>query len=210
MAGGCGAGLVDRYRLGRYRPLVLWLSAVLVAAVSNVDNLAAGIALGLRGTRITLAPNALIAGVTMAGTAAALTSGHALARLLPTGLADSVGAVIIVSIGVMTVVASRSPVREPAAGTSRRPGLSPTLAWREAALLAVALALNNVGTGVGAGIAGIPPLITTALAAAFSFLCVGSGSQVGRRAGPLVGRHARLVAGLGLVCLGGAILVGAA
>ena len=83
------------------------------------------------------------------------------------------------------------------------------LSWREAVLLAIALSLNNVGTGVGAGIAGIPPLMTTVLAGAFSLLCVGGGSQVGRLAGPLVGRHARLVAGLGLVCLGGAMLAGA-
>jgi putative Mn2+ efflux pump MntP len=182
---------------------------VLIAAVSNLDNLAAGVALGLRGTRITLAPNVLIAGVTMAGTTGALTSGQALARLLPPTLAASVGAVIIVSIGVMTVVASRSPGREPATGKGRGPVPSQTLAWREAALLAIALSLNNIGTGVGAGIAGIPPLTTTVLAGAFSLLCVGSGSQVGRHAGPLVGRHARLVAGLGLVCLGGAILVSA-
>ena len=83
------------------------------------------------------------------------------------------------------------------------------LSWREAVLLAIALSLNNVGTGVGAGIAGIPPLMTTVLAGAFSLLCVGGGSQVDRLAGPLVGRHARLVAGLGLVCLGGAMLAGA-
>jgi putative Mn2+ efflux pump MntP len=182
---------------------------VLIAAVSNLDNLAAGVALGLRGTRITLGPNVLIAGVTMAGTAGAQTSGHALAGLLPPTVADSLGAVIIVSIGVVTVVASRSPVREPATGRGRRPGPSQTLAWREAVLLAIALSLNNVGTGVGAGIAGIPPLTTTVLAGTFSLLCVGGGSQVGRHAGPLVGRHAQLVAGLGLVCLGGAILVGA-
>jgi putative Mn2+ efflux pump MntP len=176
--------------------------------MSNLDNLAAGIALGLRGTRITLAPNVLIAGVTMAGTAGALTSGHALARLLPQSVAASVGAVIIVSIGVMTVVTSRSPVREPAAGVGRRPGSSQTLAWREAVPLAIALSLNNIGTGVGAGIAGIPPVTTTVLAGAFSLLCVGGGSQVGRLASPLVGRHARLVAGLVLACVGGAMLGG--
>jgi hypothetical protein len=51
--------------------------------------------------------------------------------------------------------------------------------------------------------------MTTVLAGAFSVLCVGGGSQLGRRAGPLVGRQARLVAGLGLVCLGGAMLAGA-
>jgi putative Mn2+ efflux pump MntP len=189
---------------------VLWLSAVLIAAVSNLDNLAAGVELGLRGTRITLGPNVLIACVTMAGTAGAITSGHALARLLQPSVAGSVGAVIIVSIGVMTVVASCSPVGEPAAGMCRLPGPSEMLSWREAVLLAIALSLNNVGTGVGAGIAGIPPLMTTLLAGAFSIMCVGGGSRVGRVAGPLVGRHARLVAGLGLVCLGGAMLAGVA
>ena len=189
-------------------PVVLWPSALLIAVVSNLDNYAAGVALGLRGTRIASAPNVLIAGVTMAGTAGAITFGDSLARLLRPSLAGSLGAVIIVSIGVVTVAASRSSVPEPTVGMGRLPGRSPTLSWREAALLAIALSLNNVGTGVGAGIAGIPPLITTLLAGAFSLCCVGGGSRVGRRAGPLVGRHARLVAGLGLVCLGGAMLAG--
>jgi putative Mn2+ efflux pump MntP len=187
---------------------VLWLSALLIAAVSNLDNLAAGVAIGLRGTRVASAPNALIAAVTMSGTAGAITFGHALARLLRPSVAGSVGAVIIVSIGLMTVAASRSSVREPAAGRGRLPGPPYAVSWREAALLAIALSLNNVGTGVGAGIAGIPPLITTLLAGAFSLCCVGGGSRVGRLAGPLVGRHARLLAGLGLVCLGGAMLAG--
>lgn len=187
---------------------MLWLSAVLIAAVSNLDNLAVGVALGVRGTRVAPAPNVLIAGVTMAGTASAITFGHALARLLRPNLAGAVGAVIIVSIGVMTVAASRSSVCEPTAGMGRLPGPSQTLSWREAALLAIALSLNNVGTGVGAGIAGIPPLMTTVLAGAFSIICVGGGSRIGRLAGPLVGRHGRLVAGLGLVFLGGAMLAG--
>jgi putative Mn2+ efflux pump MntP len=187
---------------------VLLLSAVVIAAVSNLDNLAAGVALGLRGTRIALAPNVLIAVVTMAGTAGALMSGHALARLLPPSVAGSVGAVIIAAIGIVTVLASRSPVGEPAAGVDRRPGPSQMLSWREAVVLAIALSLNNVGTGVGAGIAAVPPLMTTLLAGAFSLSCVGGGSAVGRLVGPTVGRQARLLAGLALVCLGGAMLAG--
>jgi putative Mn2+ efflux pump MntP len=55
---------------------------VLIAAVSNLDNLAAAITLGPRGTRISIAQNALIGGVTMAGTAGAMTAGAALAGLL--------------------------------------------------------------------------------------------------------------------------------
>jgi putative Mn2+ efflux pump MntP len=148
------------------------------------------------------------ASVTMVGTAGAITSGHALARLLQPSAAGALGPVIIGSIGVMTVVASRSPVREPAARMCRLRGPLKTLSWQEAVLLAIALSLNNVGTGVGAGIAGIPPVMTTALAGAFSIMSVGGGSRIGRVTGPLVGRHARLIAGLGLVCLGGAMLAG--
>jgi putative Mn2+ efflux pump MntP len=48
---------------------VLWLSAVLIAAVSNLDNLAAGAAFGMRDTRIGAAPNVVIAAVTMVATA---------------------------------------------------------------------------------------------------------------------------------------------
>jgi hypothetical protein len=52
--------------------LVLWFSAVLVAAVSNLDNLAAGFAYGVRDRRIGVVPNAVIAAVTMAGTGSTL------------------------------------------------------------------------------------------------------------------------------------------
>ena len=103
---------------------------MLIAAVSNLDNLAAGVALGLRGTRIAPAPNVLIAGVTMVGTAGAITFGHALSRLVGASLSSSVGAVIIVSIGVVTVAASRASVSEPTAGVGRLPGPFQSLSWR--------------------------------------------------------------------------------
>jgi putative Mn2+ efflux pump MntP len=85
---------------------VLWLSAVLIAAVSNLDNLAAGVAFGMRDTRIAAAPNVVIAVVTMAATAGAMTFGHVLSRVLPPSLAAALGASIISAIGVWTVLAS--------------------------------------------------------------------------------------------------------
>ena len=56
---------------------MLWLSAALIAPVSGLDNLGAGIASGLRETRITAIPNAVIAALTMTATAAAVISGRA-------------------------------------------------------------------------------------------------------------------------------------
>jgi putative Mn2+ efflux pump MntP len=101
---------------------VLWLSAVLIAVVSNLDNLAAGVAFGMRDTRIAATPNVVIAAVTMAATAGAMTSGHALSRVLPPELAASLGASIISAIGVRTILASLHDVRLPASSPGRGSG----------------------------------------------------------------------------------------
>jgi putative Mn2+ efflux pump MntP len=100
---------------------VLWFSAVLVAAVSNLDNLAAGFAYGVRDTRIGVVPNAVIAAVTMAGTAVALTSGRELGTLMPSSLAGDVGALIVISIGVGMVVAAIRALRRRVAAVERQP-----------------------------------------------------------------------------------------
>lgn len=104
------AGRVDP----TYRLAVLLLSAVLVATVSNLDNLAVGTAFGMRGTRIAVVPNVIIAAVTMAGTAGAMTSGDALSGLMPPSLASALGGLIIIAIGAGTLLASLRTVRVPA------------------------------------------------------------------------------------------------
>jgi putative Mn2+ efflux pump MntP len=71
--------------------------------------------------------------------------------------------------------------------------------------------LNNVASGVGAGLAGISPLATTLLAGAFSLLCVGGGSRLGWAIGrQLFGSRASVVAGLTLAGVGVAALTGVA
>lgn len=192
------------------------LFAVLIAAVSNLDNLGVGFAFGMRDTRIATAPNLVIAVLTMAGTAGAMTSGRALSHLMSPSLATDAGALIIIAIGVATVVTSLRTMRRPAAAAVARHSLSGArgksngVSWREAVPIGVALSLNNVGSGVGAGIAGVSPLATTLLAGAFSLICLGGGSRVGWSAGRGVfGRWAQLVAGLVLVGIGVATPLGA-
>jgi putative Mn2+ efflux pump MntP len=193
---------------------VLWLLAALVAVVSNLDNLAAGIAFGIRDTRIGAAPNTVIAVVTMAGTGAAMIFGRSLSLLMPQWLASDLGSLIIIAIGVKTVIVAAWTLAHPAPehGPERLPRAGGgTVSCRKALLLGVALSLNNVGSGVGAGIAGVPPLVTTVLAGGVSLLCVGGGSRVGASVGRrLLGRRAPLVAGVVLVGVGTAMLSGAA
>jgi len=191
---------------------MLLLSAILIAAVSNLDNLAVGLAYGARRRTVGAAANLIIALVTMAATAVALTSGRAISHLIPASVASWLGSLIIIAIGVATVLASRPTIATAGrdsprpAGSLRSPG---AVSHREALALGFALSLNNLLSGVGAGIAGVPPLVTTLLAGAFSLLCVGGGALVGRWLGRVVfGLRAPLVAGLLLMAIGSSTLPG--
>lgn len=190
------------------------LRAVLIAALSNLDNLGVGVALGIRGTRVAAIPSLIIAAITMAGTAAAMLSGRALSKLVASSTAASLGALIIIGVGAATVLAALIARR---ASTRSRRDLSVQArrnetgftSYREALVLGVALSANNVGSGIGAGVVGIPPLATTLLAGAFSLLCIGGGSSAGRFLGrPLLGDRGPLVSGLALLAVGIGMLSG--
>lgn len=200
---------------------MLWLSVVLVAMVSNVDNLAAGIALGFRGTRIASAPNLVIAAVTMAATAGAMISGRAVSHSLTPSVASALGALVIGAIGVWIILASLHIVRRTTPWTKRRDGrrqhdreplagelgAETAMSLHEAVALGVALALNNVAAGAGAGLAGVSPLATTVLAGGLSLICVGGGSRVGLPLGRLVAsRRASLISGAILLGVAAMIL----
>lgn len=191
------------------------LAPLLIGAVSNLDNLGAGIAFGIRGTRIGAMANLLVAAVTMAATAAAVTGGHVVSSLLPPAVTGWLGPLIVIAIGVATihasVRASRRRDRADARLGARRPSgsVDDVVSWRGAIVLGAALSANNLGMGVGAGVAGVGALATTIWAGLLSLACVGGGSYLGRVSGRLVlGRHAPLIAGLLLLAVGGAMLPG--
>lgn len=189
---------------------------VLIALVSNLDNLGVGVAYGIRGTKISEVPNLIIAAITMAGTAGAITFGRGLSTLIAPSTGATVGSLIIIGIGVTTVLtsivadgartSSTLPHGDPARGRS---GGSDFISYRAAVVLGVALSVNNVGTGIGAGLAGVAPLTTTLLAGAFSLLFIGFGSSAGKALARLLfDKSAQLVSGLALVAIGTAMLSG--
>jgi putative Mn2+ efflux pump MntP len=196
-------------------PIMLWLSAVLIAAVSNLDNLGVGTAFGMRDTPVSALANVIIAAVTMAATAIAMTFGRALSQLIAPSIGSALGSAIIIAVGAGTVITWIRTIRTPA--RSRIPPGAPptnvlhrnTISPREALVLGVALSMNNLGAGVGAGVAGVPALATTLLAGTFSLLAVGGGSRTGSSLGRSVfGRGAPLIAGLVLLAVGCATLPG--
>jgi putative Mn2+ efflux pump MntP len=195
---------------------VEWPAALLIGAVSNLDNLGVGVALGMRGRRIGAVANLIVAGITMAATAAAVTCGHLLSKLIPSAVTGWLGPLIIIAIGVVTArpcaqrPRSLNCVLAAAWGASRLPpDVDRAVSWREAIVFGVALSVNNLGTGVGAGVSGIPAVATTMSAGLLSLVCVGGGSHFGRILGRLVlRRYAPVIAGALLLAVGTALLPG--
>jgi putative Mn2+ efflux pump MntP len=185
-------------------------AALLIGVVSNVDNLGVGVAFGIRGARIGAVSNLIVAGITTAATAAAVTSGHAVSQRLPSGVAAWLGPLIIIVIGIATVLASAGPPRPPGDAHAPWPdplGVDRIVSWRAAIVLGAALSLNNVGTGVGAGVSGVPAVATAVSAGLLSLVCVGGGSRVGGAFGRvLLGRHAPVIGGVLLLAVGAAML----
>ena len=175
------------------------VSMVLLCVASNVDNLSAAVALGLRSVPIPPLQNAVIAAVTVVGTFVSMAAGALLTQRVARAAGD-IGAVAIIAIAASTILRSWNPTPMT---TPTVPGPETTLpaarapiSFRATIGLAVALAVNNVITGVGAGATGLSPGWTALLSGLVSVVFVGGGDRLAlsiavvlsaRRAGALAG-----------------------
>ncbi len=195
---------------------------LLIAISSNADNLVVGTAYGMRNVRVPLLSNLFIAVFTGFATLASILAGRQIAGNMPAQLASLLGGGIIAVIGGWALVeAVLSPAADAATAATRikRPGLGRLLSvlkdpvsadgdcsghidLKEVCLLAVALSLNNIGNGFGAGMAGMNPLFTTIAVMLFSVILLWAGVTAGHYGQRMLGSFARVVSGVLLVAVG--------
>ncbi len=194
-----------------------------IAVSSNLDNLGVGLAYGTKKIRLPVSSNLLIAVITSCGTVISMVFGRHIAFIARNQrLTSAVGAGIIVAVGLYLLVQS---LRKKDIDVSQRSGgrlwwlreiarlsRDPTLADRdssrsidpgEAAILGIALTLNNLPNGFAAGLIGLSPALTTAAVFVFSLLLLWVGIWFGSRfASRLLGSWTGPAAGIMLVALG--------
>jgi putative sporulation protein YtaF len=205
------------------------VTILLLAVSCNLDNVGVGIAYGARGVGIPLTSNLMIALITACGTGLCIIFGHQVFQVLPSQIAIILGAACLIVMGVWViwqemeghnskdqVTTLTNEVQDLHKESLARRMLlilkNPFLAdqdasghidLRESLLLSLALMLNNLPNGVGAGLLGLSPLFTTlmvGLLSIFTFwLGIGLGRSVGIR---WLGRHAGTVSGLLLIVIG--------
>ncbi len=206
------------------------LLTILILALScNLDNVGVGIAYGARGIGIPLASNLLIALITAAGTGLCIVFGQQIFQVLPGEVGVILGAVLLIGMGVWVIrqeVVGRSCQGQEVQATAPANGLDqkswlrrlllilqhPVLAdqdssgyidLKESLLLSMALMLNNIPNGVGAGLLGLSTLLTTLMVGVLSVVTFWVGIGLGRSVGVRwLGRHASTVSGLLLILIG--------
>ncbi|MDO4270682.1 MAG: manganese efflux pump [Eubacteriales bacterium] len=174
-----------------------FLSIVIFGISSNIDCMAVGLSYGMKRKHIGAAASLIIGVISFMGTALSMLFGKSIALLLPPKLPNLLGGCIIFMIGAAGMLRS-------ALGRDKEHAEQAVmLTQREAVVLGLALAVNNIGLGVGASITGMSVFPTALLALFLCLLFLYIGSKLGRLKGTQVlGRYVEPFANLLMIGLG--------
>lgn len=185
-------------------------SILLLSIAGASDSFLIGFNYGVKQVRIGRISNLFISAICFAGTLFSMLCGRCLGGFLTPGCGGVIGGMALLLCGGVMLCAAAKPEGKGKEGPLADPVLvdkdmSKVIELRESLLIGVLLALNNIGMGIGAGMAGFSPFITPFVCAAVSFLFIGTGCLLGGLIKSL--RLCRLLeaASAGLVLLVGAL-----
>lgn len=174
------------------------LSLFLFALASNLDTLILALAWGVRGHHLSGVSRLVIAGLTTVVTWLSLALGHVAGTLFAAGSAGTLGALVLIVMGLWTLLDWLQNLGQPVSEPAQTPG-----EFLCCLALAAALAVNNGGMGVAAGVAGIPPLWAASVNLVMTLLLLELGWRMGLHAVGSFWRHYAIpISGALLVLLG--------
>jgi putative sporulation protein YtaF len=193
-----------------------WLSILGIGITANLDNLGIGVSFGARSIRVPFISNVIISVLSMIAAYLSITLGNIVSNLIPSNLANSTGGIMIILIGIWSIksdlksrVASNkdnksnpiySLLNDPRKADKDGNNL---LSWKESFMLGIALAINCMAGGFGAGVTGLSPSATTISIGMFSLLSVAVGVQAGQQITKTwFGKWSNLMGGILLVGIG--------
>ncbi|MBM7656307.1 sporulation membrane protein YtaF [Neobacillus cucumis] len=192
------------------------LSVLLIGIASNLDNLGISVSYGLRSTKIPIFSNLIIAFVSMLCAYFSIIAGKFISVFISMRIANFTGGLILICIGIKCIVTSileensTSDVKVDSnySQVITHPDLADVnddkiISLKESIFLGFALAINCLVMGLGAGITGISPVLTTFSIGVFSFISIWCGLKLGNKiCGKNIGKYSNIVAGLLLIIIG--------
>jgi putative Mn2+ efflux pump MntP len=179
-----------------------WISIILIGLASNIDNLGIGVSYGTRSIRISIQSNLFIAILGMTAAYLSITMGQLLSGYMSQQHADLIGGIVIMALGIWSI----RPKSVTTGVTSPLPAPSnhcKVISWKESISLGLALSLNCIATGFGAGVSGVSPIMTAISVGVFSLITVAIGGRIGHKiARTWLGRYSNVIGGLMLIAIG--------
>ncbi|NRD77795.1 sporulation membrane protein YtaF [Bacillus sp. BRMEA1] len=200
-----------------------WLTILLIGVAANIDNLGISVSYGLKTTRIPAASNLFIAVISMICAYISITAGEVISNFISLKTANLIGGLLIIFLGGKCITEAYFSKASLESGTEEaervyadsnfsRVIAHPQLAdlnqdkvitLKESILLGLALAMNCLAIGLGAGIAGIPPVLTTLSIGVFSYISIAIGAMIGSRiSNNNIAKYSNILSGLLLVMIG--------
>ena len=192
------------------------LSILLIGIAANLDNLGISVSYGLRSTRIPFVSNLMIAIISMICAYLSIITGEFISQFISIKMANLAGGLIIICIGIKCIVDSFS-VQQTSSEVKVDSNYShvithpdtadvnddKVISVKESILLGSALAINCLAMGLGAGITGVSPALTTLSIGLFSFLSIWGGIKLGSKiCRTNIGMYSNMVAGILLIMIG--------
>lgn len=200
-----------------------FLSILLLCLAPNLDNMAIGLAYGIRKINVPLKSNIAIA--LFSGFATLISSflGNFLTSYIPDFAGNVIGGSIVCIMGLYTVAGflfnKKKSLKKSLSRNSGQylgdlravmddPGIadkdySGDISLKESILLGIALAVNCLGTGFGAGMTGINVFILSGAVVIFSLITISLGALIGRSyAAGFLGDKATALSGILLFVVG--------
>ena len=191
-----------------------------IALANNVDNISVRIAYSIRGIKITLLKNLWISVITFVISSLAAFSGSLLTTYFTKRFSSILSMCILVSIGLWIIieplVKKDSPensnklctqdisiygvLRDPESADADN---SKNIDFKEATFLGIALSINNIGGGIGAGMIGLNSIFVGFFSAIISFLALFMGNYISDFFNKFhLGKTASIISGLILIIIG--------
>lgn len=200
---------------------MLFVSVFFLCLAPNLDNMAIGLAYGARKINVPFKSNLAIAVFSGMATLISAALGNILLNIIPDYIGQIIGGSIVALMGMYTIIKyfldKRKTLRTYEMGESGIDNLiavmedpviadkdfSGDISLKESILLGIALAVNCLGTGFGAGMAGVNVFILSFAVVCFSLLTIFVGVLIGKKfASRFLGDKATIISGILLFLVG--------
>ncbi|MEG1981752.1 MAG: manganese efflux pump [Clostridia bacterium] len=187
------------------------VSVLLFAFCANLDNVVIGISYGIKKIKISIISNIIIASLTTVGTLIAMLIGKGFAFFVKSYLAKFLGGGLLISIGLYYLIKylyikyyKKEKMQFPNEKDIKYDkDFSGNIDTKEAIMLAMTLAINNLALGISIGSIGIPIIISCSIVFLFSFVTVYIGNFFGNTiASKMIGILAEPISGIIILSLG--------